>query len=95
MRLMNEVLRPFIGKFVVVYLDDILVCSRSVDDHMKHLAQVFDVLRAKKLYGKLGKCYFMKQEIGFLGYIITDNGIQVDFYLRWTQFPYGGRRLHQ
>ena len=60
MRLMDEVLRPCIGKYLVVYLDDILVYSRSTVEHMQHLTQVFEVLRAKRLYGKLEKCYFMK-----------------------------------
>ncbi|XP_074282769.1 uncharacterized protein LOC141607312 [Silene latifolia] len=56
MRLMNEVLKPFLGKFIVVYLDDILVYSKNLDDHLQHLRLVFEVLRNQKLFGKKEKC---------------------------------------
>ena len=64
-RLMNHVLRKYIGLFVVVYFDDILVYSKTFDDHMKHLRVVFETLRASKLYGKLTKCYFCKESVVF------------------------------
>jgi len=59
MRLMNEVLRPFLNKFVVVYLDDILVYSKDEEEHKKHLRAIFDMMRKQKLYGKLEKMHFL------------------------------------
>jgi hypothetical protein len=53
MRLMNHVLRAFIGKFVVVYFDDILICSKSFDEHLDHIRAVLAVLRTEKLYGNI------------------------------------------
>lgn len=78
MRLMNEVLRPFIGLFVVVYFDDILIYSKSMDEHLGHLRAVFDTLRAANLYGNIEKCMFCTQRVSFLGYVVTPEGIEVD-----------------
>jgi hypothetical protein len=58
MSLMNEVLRPFIGKFVVVYFDDILIYTKSLEAHMDHLRAVFGALRAAHLFANLEKCTF-------------------------------------
>jgi hypothetical protein len=63
MRLMNEVLRSFIGKFVVVYFDDILIYSKSLTEHLHHLRAVFDALRAAPLFGNLEKCTFCIERV--------------------------------
>ncbi|WVZ81111.1 hypothetical protein U9M48_028527 [Paspalum notatum var. saurae] len=78
MRLMNEVLRAFIGKFVVVYFDDILIYGKSLHEHMDHLRAVFDVLRAARLFGNIEKCIFCTDRVFFLGYVVTPQGIEVD-----------------
>jgi hypothetical protein len=71
MRLMNEVLRAFIGKFVVVYFDDILIYSTSIDEHIDHLHDVFNALRDAHLFGNLEKCTFCTDRVSFLGYVVT------------------------
>ena len=78
MRLMNHVLRAFIGKFVVVYFDDILMYSKSLDEHVEHLRCVIVVLRNEKLYANFHKCTFCMEKVVFIGFFISGKGIEVD-----------------
>ncbi|XP_043807317.1 uncharacterized protein LOC110602059, partial [Manihot esculenta] len=78
MRLMNHVLRAYLGKFVVVYFDDILIYSRSLDEHIEHVRLVLQVLRQESLYAKLKKCTFCIDRLVFLGFVVIAQGIEVD-----------------
>jgi hypothetical protein len=71
MRLMNKVLHAFIGKFVVVYFDDILIYTKSYDAHPEYLRAVFNVVRDARLFGNLEKCTFCTDRVSFLGYVVT------------------------
>jgi hypothetical protein len=93
---MNEVLRPFIGLFVVVYFDDILIYSKSKKEHLEHLSVVFDALRVAQLFANMEKCISCTRRVSFLGYVITPQGIEVD---RARLLPFGSglhrRRSHK
>jgi hypothetical protein len=78
MNLMNKVFMEELDKFVVVFIDDILIYSKSREDHKHHLWIVLGRLRAHQLYAKLSKCEFWLEKIAFLGHILTAEGIEVD-----------------
>jgi hypothetical protein len=75
---MNGVLREYLDKFVIVFWDDILVYSKSKEEHEHHLKMVLQVLREHQLYAKLSKCSFYRKQIPYLGHIISKDGIAVD-----------------
>ena len=78
MNLMNKVFMEFLDKFVVVFLDDILVYSKSEEEHAEHLRMVLGTLREHQLYAKFSKCQFWLKEVGFLGHVVSAGGISVD-----------------
>lgn len=78
MTLMHDIFRPYLDDFIVIYLDDILVFSKTKEDHIQHLRTVLEVLRKHQLYAKLSKCDFLKTEVDFLGHVVTPEGIKMD-----------------
>jgi hypothetical protein len=78
MYLMNTVFMEYLDRFVMVFIDDILVYSRSEEEHEEHLRLVLQKLRDHKLYAKLSKCEFWLKHVAFLGHVISKGGISVD-----------------
>ena len=78
MSMMNKVFMEFLDKFVVVFIDDILVYSKNEEEHKEHLRLVLEKLREHQLYAKFSKCEFWLKEVGFLGHVISGEGITVD-----------------
>jgi len=78
MDLMNRVFRLFLDKFIVVFIDDILVYSRTEKEHAEHLRRVLKTLEENKLYAKFKKCNFWMEKVHFLGHVISKEGVSVD-----------------
>jgi hypothetical protein len=78
MYLMNKVFMEYLDKFVVVFIDDILVYSTSEEEHEEHLRLTLQKLRENRLYAKLSKCEFWMKQVAFLGHVISKGGISVD-----------------
>ena len=76
--LMNDVLRPFLRRFVLVFFDDILIYSLSWSEHLQHLRLVLDALRAHRLHLKCYKCSFGAASVAYLVHIISDGGVAMD-----------------
>ena len=78
MDLMNRVFQPYLDRFVIVFIDDILVYSGSSEEHSEHLRIVLQTLRERQLYAKLSKCQFWLDRVAFLGHVISAEGVSVD-----------------
>ena len=78
MYLMNKVFMEYLDKFVVVFIDDILVFSKTEEEHEQHLRMVLDKLREHQLYAKFSKCEFWLHKVGFLGHVLSEEELSVD-----------------
>ncbi|KAL0536723.1 hypothetical protein IC582_025683 [Cucumis melo] len=78
MDLMNRVFREFLDTFVIVFIDDILIYSKTKAEHEEHLRMVLETLRANKLYAKFSKCEFWLKEVSFLGHVVSKPSVSVD-----------------
>jgi hypothetical protein len=78
MYLMNKVFMEYIDKFVVVFIDDILVFSKHKEEHEEHMRLVLEKLREHKLYAKFSKCEFWLREVAFLGHVLSEGGVSID-----------------
>ena len=78
MDLMNGVFRPYLDSFVIIFIDDILIYSRTKKEYEHHLRFVLGILKDKKLYAKFSKCEFWLSSVAFLGHVVSKDGIIVD-----------------
>ena len=78
MDLMNRVFQPYLDRFVIVFIDDILVYLSSSEEHLEHMRIVLQTLRERQLYAKLSKCQFWLDKVAFLGHVISAEGVSVD-----------------
>jgi hypothetical protein len=78
MYLMNKVFMEYLDRFIVVFIDDILIFSKTMEEHDEHLRLVLEKLRSNQLYAKLSKCVFWLTEVAFLGHVISVGGVSVD-----------------
>jgi hypothetical protein len=75
---MNNVLSKFLDKFVLVFIDDILIYSKNREEHEEHLRLVLQVLREHQIYAKFSKCEFFQKQIHYLGHVISEKGVAID-----------------
>lgn len=76
--IMNHILQPFLRKFVLVFLDDILIYSATIEDHVEHLQLVLEQLRKHQFFLKATKCSFAQPRLEYLGHIISGKGVSID-----------------
>src|SRR5215469_677918 len=74
--LVNNIFQPYLDKFLLVYIDDILIFSKSTEEHLKHLEEVLKKLEEHQLYARLSKCEFLQKELDYLGFIVGEEGIK-------------------
>ena len=94
MEYMNHIFHAYLDRFVVVFIDEILIYSKSEEEHAEHLKIVLQVLKEKKLYAKLSKCEFWLNEVSFLGHVISGNVVLLWIRLKLLQY-HNGRLLSQ
>nr|GFB66715.1 putative reverse transcriptase domain-containing protein [Tanacetum cinerariifolium] len=78
MDLMNRVCKPYLDKFVIVFIDDILIYSKNEKEYEEHLKAILELLKKEELYAKFSKCEFWIPKVQFLGHVIDSQGIHVD-----------------
>ncbi|GKA87498.1 putative reverse transcriptase domain-containing protein [Tanacetum coccineum] len=78
MDLMNRVCKPYLDKFMIVFIDDILIYSKSEEEHTEHLKLILELLKNEELYAKFSKCEFWLSKVQFLGHVIDSEGIHVN-----------------
>jgi hypothetical protein len=78
MDLMNKVIMEYLDKFIIVIINDILVCTKDEEEHKEHLRLVLQKLQDHRLYAKLSKCEFWMKQVSFLSHVISEEGISVD-----------------
>ncbi|GJU01042.1 putative reverse transcriptase domain-containing protein [Tanacetum coccineum] len=78
MDLMNRVCKPYLDKFVIAFIDDILIYSKNKEEHEEHLKLILELLKKEELYAKFSKCEFWIPKVQFLGHVIDSKGIHVD-----------------
>src|SRR6184192_144836 len=74
----DDIFREYLGKFAVIYIDDLAVFSNTREDHHNHLRQIFQTMREKQIYTKREKCYFQQKRVPYLGHYVSELGIEMD-----------------